>query len=157
MSWTLTIIVILIGLVLITLEIVALPGGISGICGAAFLIAGIWNSYAKFGHTAGTIVLISSLAIGIILLVILMKSRTWKRFSLNEESDSRVNIVDSQTIVPGARGVTLSRLAPAGKAQIGGEIVEVHSNDGFIDENTPVEVTHTEGYQIFVKPLPTTN
>ena len=45
MTPTLTIIVIVIGLLLLTLEIVALPGGISGIFGMGLLIFGVWQSF----------------------------------------------------------------------------------------------------------------
>ena len=83
MTPTLTIIVIVIGLLLLTLEIVALPGGISGIFGMGLLIFGVWQSFIQLGMTGGTIVLCCCVAICIILLAIFMKSKTWKKFSLN--------------------------------------------------------------------------
>jgi len=152
MNWPI-IIVLLVGLALVALEIVALPGAICGICGGAMVVVGIWQSYANYGSLAGNITLIASLLVGLIMLVVLMKSGTWKRFSLNEESNSRVNQIDNTTIKPGAKGKTLSRLAPAGKALFGNEIVEVHSENGFIDEGLDVEVVETEGYRIIVKKL----
>ena len=153
MSWPIIIIFLLIGLALIALEIVALPGAVSGICGGVIVIIGIWQTYSNYGSTAGNITLISSIVVGIVMLAILLKSGTWKRFSLNDESDSKVNRVDSSTIRVGAQGVTISRLAPAGKAMFGNEIVEVHSEGMFIDEKHPVEVVSIEGYLITVKEL----
>ncbi|MCR4816491.1 MAG: NfeD family protein [Bacteroidales bacterium] len=150
MSWPIIIIILFVGLALIALEIVALPGGVSGILGGIMVALGIWQTYANHGATAGNITLITSIVVGIIMLVILMKSGTWKRFSLKEESDGQVNTVDSAIHV-GSIGTTISRLAPAGKALFGDSIVEVHSDDGFIDENTAVEVTEIQGYQILVK------
>lgn len=151
MSWPIIIIVLLAGLALIALEIVALPGAVSGICGGALVIIGVWQTYAQYGNTAGNITLIASIFVGLIMLVILMKSGTWKRFSLKEESDSKVNQVDAATIKVGAKGKTISRLAPAGKALFDNEIVEVHSEEGFIDEGEEVEVIEIEGYKIIVK------
>lgn len=151
MSWPIIIIMLLVGLAMIALEIVALPGAISGICGGILVIIGVWQTYASHGSTAGNITLISSIVVGIVMLAILMKSGTWKRFSLKEESDGRVNQVNSSTVQVGSVGKTLSRLAPAGKALIGGEIVEVHSNGEFIDENRDIEVVEIVGYQIIVK------
>ena len=150
MSWPIIIIILFVGLALIALEIVALPGGVSGIFGGIMVALGIWQTYANHGATAGNITLITSIVVGIIMLVTLMKSGTWKRFSLKEESDGQVNTVDSAIHV-GSIGTTISRLAPAGKALFGDSIVEVHSDDGFIDENTAVEVTEIQGYQILVK------
>ena len=151
MSWPLIIITILGGLVLVALEIVALPGAVCGIVGGAMVALAVWQTYANYGSTAGIITLLVSIAVGILLLVILMKSRTWKRFSLNEESDSRVNQIDATAVLPGAEGRTISRLAPAGKARIGGQIVEVHSNGEFIEPETQVVVTEIEGYRIVVR------
>ena len=151
MSWPLIIVLLLVGLALITLEIVALPGAVSGICGGILLVIGVWQSYASYGSTAGNITLLASIAVGAVMLAILLKSKTWKRFSLNEESDSKVNQVLSDSIKVGASGKTLSRLAPAGKAIFGTEIVEVHSDGEFIDEGSPVEITEIERYRIQVK------
>ncbi|MBP5548766.1 MAG: NfeD family protein [Bacteroidales bacterium] len=153
MSWPLIIIILLVGLALIALEIVALPGAISGICGGILVVIGIWQTYSSHGNTAGNITLIVSVVIGISMLAFLMKSGTWKKFSLNTESDSRVNQVDTKNITVGVQGTTISRLAPAGKARFGNEIVEVHSNGEFIDENKPVEVVGIEGYLIIVKQI----
>jgi membrane-bound serine protease (ClpP class) len=151
MSWPLIIIVLLIGLALVALEIVALPGGVSGVLGGVLVIIGVWQSYAQYGSTAGNIALIASIVIGIAMLAFLMKSGTWKRFSLKEESDGKTNQPEKQNIKVGAQGKSLTRLAPAGNAVIDGEIVEVHSDGEFLDEGTPIEVTEIEGYKITVR------
>ena len=82
-----------------------------------------------------------------------MKSKTWKRFSLNDESDSKVNQIDNHNIHVGSRGSTVARLAPTGKALIDGELVEVHAINQFIDPNKPIEVVSVEGYRIDVKEI----
>ncbi len=151
MNWPIIIIVLIIGLALVALEIVALPGFVCGLFGGALVVIGIWQSYAHYGTTAGIITLLSSIIIGTIMLVLLMKSGTWKRFSLNEESDGKTNQIDKDNIRIGNIGITISRLAPAGKARISGELVEVHSDGEFIDEGVDIEVTDIEGYHIIVK------
>ena len=151
MSLPVIIIVILVGVTLVALEIVAIPGFICGLLGGAMVTVGIWQSYANFGTTAGIITLISSVVLCVIMLVILLKSGTWKRFSLNEASDGKANTLDNDNIRPGACGISISRLAPTGKAEIGGQIVEVQSESEFIDEQTPIEVIAVEGYRIVVK------
>lgn len=151
MTWPIIIITLLVGLALLALEIVALPGGVSGVVGGILVVIGVWQSYAKYGSTAGCIVLIASIVTGILMLVFLMKSGTWKRFSLKEKIDSKTNQPEKQNIKVGAEGKSLTRLAPAGNAIIDGEIVEVHSVGEFIDEGTPIQVTDIEGYKITVK------
>lgn len=150
MSLTLLIFVLIIGLVLLTLEIVALPGGIAGIAGTVMIVFGVWKMYACFGTTAGTIALLASVAVCIVLLAIFLKTKTWKRFSLTEESDSKVNQIDAKVVAIGSKGKTVARLAPTGKAFIDGQLVEVHAVNKFIDPDRPIEVIAIEGYRIDV-------
>jgi membrane-bound ClpP family serine protease len=150
MTPTLVIIVLALGLLLLTLEIVALPGGIAGVCGFLLIAFGVWQSFILWGMTVGTWVLIGSVAICALLLALFMKTKTWKRFSLNEESDSSVNQIEDPSITVGTRGTTVARLAPTGKALIDGKLVEVHAINKFIDQDRPIEVVAIEGYRIDV-------
>lgn len=149
MNTTLLIIVLLLGVVLLALEIVALPGGIAGTFGVGLIAFGVWQTFALFGSTVGTIVLLCSIALCVLMLIWFMKTKTWKRFSLNEESDSKVNQLEPAVKI-GSRGVTISRLAPTGKALIDNETMEVHAVNKFIDPDRTIEVVALEGYRIDV-------
>ena len=149
MITTLLIICLLLGIILLTLEIVALPGGVAGVFGVILIGLGVWQTYALFGNTVGTIVLLCAIALCVLLMVVLLKRKTWLRFSLNEESDSKVNQLE-HTVKVGATGVTISRLAPTGKALIDGQQMEVHAVNKFIDPDHAIEVVAIEGYRIDV-------
>lgn len=149
MNTTLLIIVLLLGVVLLALEVVALPGGLAGIFGTLLIAFGVWQTYDMFGNTTGTIVLLCSIALVVLLLIIFMKRKTWNRFSLNEEIDSKVNQLEP-TVKIGAKGTTISRLAPTGKALIDGEQMEVHAVNKFIDPDHAIEVVGIDGYRIDV-------
>ena len=149
MNTTLLIIVLLLGVVLLTLEIVALPGGVAGAFGVVMIGFGVWQTYALFGDKVGTIVLLCAIALIVLLLALFMKRKTWNRFSLNEEIDSKVNQLEPSVKV-GATGRTISRLAPTGKALIEGEQMEVHAVNKFIDPDHTIEVVGVEGYRIDV-------
>lgn len=151
MTWTAIVILLLIGILLITLEIVVLPGAIAGIVGLIMLSIGVWQSYATYGIVAGNIVLILSVVVCILLLVFFMRSKTWRFFGLKTEINSKVNTIDENLLTVGVRGRTVSRLAPTGKANINGQIVEVHTVSEFVNENEEVEITKIEGYKITVK------
>lgn len=149
MNTALIIILLILGVVLLALEIVALPGGVAGFFGVGLMGVGVWQSYARFGNNVGTIILICAIALCLLMLILFMKSKTWKRFSLNEEVNSKVNQLEP-TVKVGAQGVTISRLAPTGKALIDGEQMEVHAVNKFIDPDRTIEVVGTEGYRIDV-------
>ena len=151
MTWTAIIIILLVGMLLVTLEIVVLPGAIAGIVGGLFLAVGVWQSYANYGAMAGNIVLVTSIIVCVLLLVFFMRSKTWRFFGLKTEIDSKVNTVDENILPIGARGTTISRLAPTGKARISDQIVEVHTISEFVNENETVEIVKIDGYKITVK------
>lgn len=153
MSWPIIIIVLIIGLVLVALEIIAIPGGIAGAIGGLLAILAVWQTYASHGHVAGNIMLLSSITVLIILIVVLMKSKTWNRVSLHEAVDSKVNTVDANEIKVGSKGVTITRLAPSGNAMIQDQVVEVHTVSEFVDPDQPIEVIEIEGYRIMVRSL----
>lgn len=150
MTPTLLIIVLVVGVLLLALEIVALPGGIAGAFGLLLTGFGVWQSYLIWGPAVGNTILCICAAITVVMLAIFLKAKTWKRFSLNEESDSTVNQVDKTTLAIGAKGTTVARLAPTGKALFDGQLVEVHAINKFIDPDRPIEVVAVEGYRIDV-------
>lgn len=151
MSWFLLVVLALAGVILITLEIVVIPGFITGICGLGMLAVSVWQTFECKGNVAGGIMVLASIAVFIILLTVFMKTKTWRFFSLNEKVDSKVNTIDKSSIAVGTVGTTVSRCAPSGKALLNGQIEEVHSQGDFIDENRAVEVIDIDGYKITVK------
>ncbi|WP_300887245.1 NfeD family protein, partial [uncultured Phocaeicola sp.] len=54
--------------------------------------------------------------------------------------DYKIDPLKGIRIRIGDRGVTVTRLALIGNADINGHIIQVHSSDGLIDENTPIYV-----------------
>ena len=73
MNLTLLIITLVVGMALLILEIVALPGGVAGIFGGLLLAFGVWQSYLLLGLNWGTVVLGCVVLFGVVLLIILMK------------------------------------------------------------------------------------
>lgn len=149
-----TIIIIFImavAIVLILLEIFLLPGiTVAGIGGCLFAVGGLVYAYATstfLGHvTLGT-----SILVFILVFAWLLRSKSFNRVALKTDIDSKLVSSRELGIAPGDEGVTLSRLAPIGKARIKGITVEAKSVDDLIDENTPVEVMRVDGYNVVVR------
>ena len=152
MTWTIIAVLIIVGFLFLLLEILVLPGtNIAGILGFVLIGIGVWQAYAVYGGTAGTITLGGTMVLSVLFLYYALKSKTWKKASLKKEITSKVNVIDTDNIKVGDQGITISRINPMGKAKINNEYFEVSSSGGFIDENTEIEVTHLNHNKITIK------
>lgn len=151
MGWFAIILLILLGLIAVVLEIIVVPGGLLGILGLGSMGLGVGFAYASHGTTAGHITLFATLVIVVVALIFTLRRKTWRKLMLSTEIDAKVNQVNEAKLHVGMEGVTLSRLAPMGKANFDGEIVEVDTYQDFIDEKQPVVIVKIEPNKIIVK------
>lgn len=152
--WWLIAILVVVGALLLIAEIVLLPGitvaGIGALacyCGAAYI------GYVNYGTTGvlasvGAIILVSITATWFSL-----RAKTWQRFALKNNIDGKSQESPEQQVKLGERGIAITRLAPMGKVMIGGETYEAKAIDMFVDQQTEVEVTGFENFNIIVKPI----
>ena len=63
-----------------------------------------------------------------------IRARSFNKVALKTDVDSKLTSSRDLGIEPGDEGITLSRLAPIGKARIKGITVEAKSMDELIDE-----------------------
>jgi len=156
MSLGLIIFFIAIGIFLFIVEFMLIPGiSIAGIGGAVFILGGVIISFIEFGPTTGFLVLAGSGIAIAIVLTLMFRNRTWKKFMLTTSIDSKVDLVnkDAGKVNPGDRGETVTRLNPMGKVQVNGEFYEAKAMDILIDPKTPVEVIAVESNRLIVKPI----
>ncbi len=141
------------GIIFMLIEIFLLPGiSIAGIVGGALIVGAVVYAYMFLGATAGTIVLVSSLAVLAIAFIWLVKSRSLQKIGLKTNIEETVDNSDLLKIKAGDKGVSLSRLNPIGKIMVNDTIIEGKSIDGsFIDEDIEVEVVKIETYNALVK------
>ena len=137
-------------ILLILAEIFLLPGiTLAGIGGVVFAYTvGMW-----VGHLTLSL---SIIAFGVIFAW-LLRSRSFNKIALKTDIDSKLTSSRDLGIEPGDEGITLSRLAPIGKARIKGINVEAKSQDELIDENTPIVVIRVDSYNVIVRPKEETN
>ena len=150
------IILILVGLVLLLVETLLIPGfAVTGILGLASMAAACWLAFTNIGTTAGVICVVVCILLTIALLVWLLRSSTWKKATLNTNIDSKVDVnADKKGIEVGSKGVTVTRLAPMGMVRFeDGTKAEVNSADGFVDPGREVVVDAIDGEKIFIKKL----
>jgi len=142
---------IFLGVLFLLLEILVIPGTtLAGIVGFGLLFVGIWQAYSSKGITEGHITLGSTLVITVTSLYFSFKAGTWKRMALKTTIDGKMDQIAGMSISEGDSGITVSRLAPSGKAMINDGIIEVHTYGEFIDQEKEIVVISVKDNKITV-------
>ncbi|MDR3047624.1 MAG: hypothetical protein LBU51_08465 [Bacteroidales bacterium] len=153
MGFSVIITLIIIGLLCLALEILIIPGGVVGLIGVLMMGGGVTMAYVKHGLAAGNITLIITFVVCIGSIVIILRSKTWRKLMLKTNIDSKVNEIDEEKIQIGMEGIAISRLAPMGKGKFDHETVEVSSPFGFVDVGSKIVIYNIEGNKILVKQI----
>ena len=137
------IVLIVAAVILFLVELFVIPGiSIAGILAGACMI----YAFAYLGTTAGFITLGVSAIACIGSLILFMRSKTLDKVALKKNITSKVDRTAADQVKVGDTGVAITRLALIGNAEIDGNIVEVKSMDGFLNEKTPIIVNRiTDG------------
>ncbi len=164
-------IIFIIGLVLIAVEIFAIPGfGITGISGIVLIIIGltlamidndIFRNIRPFSWVeilrplvVVSLSLFSGLVVSIFLSRKFISSPLFPGLSLNSsltQEEGYVGVDIHQKEMLGRFGISVSVLRPSGKVEIDGEIFDAISEEGFIGKGEEVKVTKDEAGQIYVE------
>jgi membrane-bound ClpP family serine protease len=154
LMWIIILSLLLIGLALIIIEIVFIPGTtVVGILGLVFSGVGIIISYKHFGNDIGMYILLGATIISVATLVYSFRSKSWSKFSLKTSNDGKVNEGMLDALAIGEKGRTTSTLRPMGKAEFNNKQFEVRTAGDYVDTNTPVRIVLIQSHQIFVEPL----
>jgi Membrane-bound serine protease (ClpP class) len=145
---------IIIGIVLIILEILVIPGTtVVSFIGLILMAIGVYLSYSKIGISTGHYTLALSIVAFIVILFFSLRPKTWKRAMLNTAIDSTVNYIgkDKSKFI-GKECLTITRLNPFGKVNFENEYYEAKSYNNIIEPNTIVQIIQVEGNTLIVKP-----
>lgn len=141
MEWLTLVLLILAGIALVVIEIIFIPGTtIIGIIGVSLLVFGIIFGYGKFGSTTGTIILVSTLALGGAATFISFRSGLWRTFALKNTNQSKFNEDMEIKHLLGAEGKAISALRPYGKAEFYNKIYEVKSQGFYANAGSRLKV-----------------
>ena len=153
MEWTIVVSLVTIGLVLLLVEILFVPGTtLVGIIGFIVLGIGVGLSFKYFGSDTGWLTLGTTAVAAGLTLYVSFRSNLWSRFALKSSIDSKVN-EDPTGINIGDEGVTLSALRPIGKAEISKRTFEVKTLGSYVDAGKRVRIIQISTNQIFVEPI----
>ena len=147
----LVITLILVGIILILVEILLIPGiGIAGILGLTSICGSAYYAFANLGPWTRVIVTVVNIALLAVLIFYALRGKTWKRLELDTVIDKHI---EEEEVAVGDRGIAATRLGPIGTARINDKSYEVTSLEGMIDAGTRVEIVHIEHNKIYVRPV----
>ncbi len=160
------------GMMLLAVEVFVLPGfGLFGLAGVALMLVGLVlgfqdflvpqtpYDYAELKTNLLQIFasMIGSIAAMAIMLRYLPGIPLFGRLVLSASEEAAlgyetVPVVSREDLI-GKRGYALSTLRPAGRADFGGEVLDVVTQGEFIATNQTVEVVEIRGNRVVVKPV----
>lgn len=144
---------LIIGLILILIEILFIPG--TTVFGIFGILAIFYSDYLSFQYFGAEFAIVYSIANSILVLFVViysLKTNTWKRIALNKIHNVKVeNKFDSLKV--GDEGKTSSALRPYGKAIFSDKFYEVKSSENFIDENKKIKIINILQDKIIVKKI----
>lgn len=145
---------IIAGILLFLIELFVTPGlSIAGVSSAICLLYANYYAFANLGTTVGFITLGASSIACVVALIWFMRSKTLEKLALKKDITSKVDNRAEEKVKIGDTGVAITRLALIGNANINGNIIEVKSMEGLMDEKTPVIVERIDNGIIMVKKL----
>jgi membrane-bound serine protease (ClpP class) len=167
-SGWLEVMLFLAGLICVLAEIFVLPGfGVLGLGGGLLVIASLvlasqsfvvpmndyqmrqmqWSMVGLLGATAG---------VGLVAILVqrwLPATPGLRSVLLEPPAEPAFDDGESLAELVGVRGTTTSRLAPAGKARIGGEVRDVTSDGGLVEPGEAVQVVGVRGGRLVVRAM----
>lgn len=167
--------IFIVGVVLIALEIFAIPGfgvtGISGIilmlCGLAFSM--VANDYFDFKLTQpgllmnSFVIVIGAMVLTIVLMVIfgknILESTAFKKLVLQDEQRSVEGYTSSvsKSNLIHKTGIARTVMRPSGKIEIEGVWYDAVALDSYIEAGENIVVEKHENYNLFVRRAPVKN
>lgn len=168
------IVAILIGIGLLAIEVLVIPGfGVFGVLGIVALFGGLLGTFIPAGGSLAdpgtqadlargvTVLLLAGITAGIGMYLI---GRNFDRIPIfdklilsddpgEEQSELEVLYAAGATergVEVGMSGVASTVLRPSGEAEIHGKLVDVVADLGFIESGTPVRVVKVEGMRVVV-------
>lgn len=176
----LEILLFVVGVVFVILEVFVIPGfGIFGIGGLIMIVVGIVLASQTFiiprnseelARLPGSLAMVLAASSGFLAGIFVIRRYLstmpmLRRIMLNppgsdesvspEQREKRESLVSRDHMV-GKSGVAMTPLVPAGKAQIGNELVDVITDGRMVDRDQAIRVVEVIGNRVLVEPVDVT-
>lgn len=148
------ILLIVLGLILFFAELVLLPGvTVAAVLSFCSLVAAVALAFSSYGVSYGFVILGIVLALIIIMTIIFLRPKTWKKVTLRSELQGTINSPIEELVALGSEAKATTRLAPMGKVIVDGKFYEAKTMGRYIDEGSEVKVIGYDNQNIVVELL----
>ena len=147
---TIYILGVIIGLLLILMDILFIPGAILGIIGGCVIAVSIAKSYFVIGPFFALALLGATLFLVSLLIFIIVRFKLWKKIAHTQTTFGSSHSIVLDNLI-GKEGKIVSALRPAGSVVIDNKRYDAVSEGIFLEKDLEVIVTGKSGAQIVVK------
>lgn len=142
---------ILVGIALIVVEVLFIPGTtFVGLLGFLLMAVGVWYAFNEYGSKVGILTASGSIVFLVLIFYWGYKKKVWRKFALNTENDAKIIPMAIQNLQVGQEGITISALRPSGIAEFANNRVEVQTFGELIDAGKKVKIVEIKGNEVFV-------
>ncbi|WP_238442367.1 NfeD family protein [Desulfofalx alkaliphila] len=153
----LAVLALILGVLSLLVEILVFPGfGVAGMTGVLLLVWGVVLLSTDIVQSVQSLVIGLLITIALIMWIIRFghKRKFWHKLALGDRQDqsyssARQGLKD----LLGKEGKALTKLRPAGAAEIDGQRIDVVTEGSFVEQGTPLVVTKVEGMRVIVRPV----
>ena len=154
MVWFILISLLILGIILVLVEVLFIPGTtLVGVLGVIVTAVGIYYGFLSFERDVAFTILGCTLIGNLVVIVYGFRSGAWERFSHKDTITSRSFDDRLIGLEVGQTGTTLSDFRPFGKVEIGDKVYEAKSEEGFLSVGTAVYIEKLEDNKIIVSKL----
>ncbi len=143
----------IVGLILLSFEIIV-PGGILGVMGGVALLGGCVVSFQHFGATGGWLTVLAAVVlVGLMLaieFVVLPRTPWGKKMFLRAQVTGSSQRTPNEGSLLGQSAVAVTTLAPSGYVTVGGRQHEAFCRSGYVAAGTTLRVTAVENFRLVV-------
>ncbi|MEX2593111.1 MAG: NfeD family protein [Anditalea sp.] len=151
MAWFILISLLIIGIILVLVEVLFVPGTtLVGVLGVIVTAVGIYYGFRAFDYEVALSLLVLAVIANLLVIVYGFRSGVWNKFSLKETMTSRSFDDRLLGLEIGQKGKTVSDFKPYGEAEFGDKIYEAKSERGFLPRGTEVYITRLENNRIII-------
>ena len=163
------IIVFIIGLILVGIEIFAIPGfGVAGISGIILIVLGLtlallnnvnftFKGIEMPDVSRSVLTVLSGIIMGFFAMIYLSSKigskGVLRKIALTTDLEGSVSVESTVKTLVGTEGETVTVLRPSGKIKINNEIYDAVSETGFIEKGIKIKVKKIENAQFYVEPV----